>query len=151
MRLSFCGLFLASAAAFGQQMPDGPGKAETEKMCKGCHEIARSISPRQDRVGWSQTLAKMTAFGMKSTEADYELVLNYLSKSFPAEDVQKVNVNTAQGIELESGLTLLRSQAKAIIDWREKNGPFKSLDDLKKIPGISPEKWDGKKDRISFQ
>jgi len=150
MRLSFCG-FLFVAAAFAQQMPDGPGKAETEKMCKGCHEIARSISPRQDRVGWSQTLAKMTAFGMKSTEQEHELVLNYLSKSFPAEDVQKVNINTAQGIELESGLTLLRSQAKAVIDWREKNGPFKSLDDLKKVPGISAEKWDGKKDRISFE
>ena len=54
--------------AQGYQLPDGAGRAETEKLCKQCHELARSISLRQDRDGWSHSIARMTAFGMKSTD-----------------------------------------------------------------------------------
>ncbi len=125
-------------------------RAEMEKMCKGCHEIARATSLRQDRAGWNQTMTKMTAYGMKSAEKEYALVLDYLTSAFPPEDVPRINVNTAKAIELESRLSLRRSQARAIIEWREKNGEFKSLDDLKNVPGIEPEKLEAKKDRITF-
>ena len=37
-----------------------------------------------------------------------------------------------------------------LIQYREKNGPFKSIADLKKVPGIDPAKIDAKKDRITF-
>jgi competence protein ComEA len=143
--------FVFSFHAPAQQLPEGPGRAEMEKMCKQCHEIARSISPQQDRAGWNTTMTKMVAFGMKATEQDYTLVLDYLSRHFPAEDVPRVNVNKATAIELESGLSLRRSQAAAVIAWREKNGDFKSMDDLKKVPNIDAEKIDAKKDRITFE
>jgi len=133
-----------------QELPSGPGRVEMEKMCKQCHEVARSLSPRQDRDGWIRTMNKMVAFGMKSTERDYALVLDYLLKNYPAEDVPRVNVNTATAIQLESGLSLKRSQAKSVIDWRSSNGAFKTLEDLKKVPLIEPEKIDAKKDRITF-
>lgn len=32
-------------------------------------------------------------------------------------------------------------QAKAIVDYRAKNGPFKLTDDLLKVPGMSNEVW----------
>lgn len=150
LRIALLSAFFALLAP-AQQLPEGPGRAEMEKMCKQCHEIARSISPRQDRAGWNTTMTKMVAFGMKSTEHDYALVLDYLAKNYPAEDVPRVNVNTATPIELESGLSLRRSQAAALIAWREKNGGFKSLDDLKKVPNIDAEKIEAKKDRITFE
>ena len=59
--------------------------------------------------------------------------------------------NKATAIELESGLSLKRSQAKAVIDYRTKNGPFKSIDDLKKVPGIEADQIEAKKDRLSFE
>jgi competence protein ComEA len=142
-------LFLTLAAS-AQQLPDGPGRPELEKMCKQCHELARSISLRQDRDGWSNTMSKMVAFGMKANEHDMNLVIDYLVKNFPAEDVPRINVNTATAIELESGLSLRRSQAAAVLAYRAKNGDFKSLDDLKKVPLIDPEKIEAKKDRITF-
>jgi competence protein ComEA len=142
-------LFLTLAAS-AQQLPDGPGRPELEKMCKQCHELARSISLRQDRDGWSNTMSKMVAFGMKANEHDMNLVIDYLVKNFPAEDVPRINVNTATAIELESGLSLRRSQAAAVLAYRAKNGNFKSLDDLKKVPLIDPEKIEAKKDRITF-
>ena len=47
-----------------------------------------------------------------------------------------VNVNTATQSELEGIKGLGPSKAKAIIEYREKNGPFKSLDDLDKVKGF---------------
>ncbi|MCX6593206.1 MAG: helix-hairpin-helix domain-containing protein [Acidobacteria bacterium] len=141
---------LLASAAVAQQLPDGPGRAETEKLCKQCHEVARSISPRLDRDGWGQTMTKMTAFGMKSTADEYALVLDYLVKNYPAEDVPRINVNQASAIQLESVLGLRRSQAKDVLAYREKNGDFKTIDDLKKVPGLDAAKLDAKKDRILF-
>jgi len=105
----------ASLALTAQELPEGPGKAETEKLCKQCHEMARSVSKRQDKEGWIATMDKMKAFGMRSTDAEYAAVVAFLTRHFPADAVGKVNVNTATAIELESGLTLPRSQAAALI------------------------------------
>jgi competence protein ComEA len=141
---------LVGASATAQQLPDGPGRAEMERMCKGCHEVARSVSLRQDRDAWNHTMAKMAAFGMKSTDQEFGLVLDYLAKNYPADDVPRININKASAIELESGLSLKRSQAAAILAYRAKNGNFKSLDDLKKIPQLDFVKIEEKKDRITF-
>jgi competence protein ComEA len=145
----FCFLAAFAANSFAQ-LPDGPGRAETEKLCKQCHELSRSVSLRQDRDGWNTTITKMTAFGMKGADSDFALVLDYLVKNFPAEEVPRVNVNKASAIELESGLTLRRSEAAAIIAYRSKNGSFKSLDDLKAVPKLDVAKIEAKKDRITF-
>ena len=145
-------LILAAPALWAQEemLPDGSGKAETLKLCRQCHELQRSIAPRQDRAGWSTTMAKMTALGMKATPQEASLVLDFLVKHYPPADVPRVNVNTARAIELESGLSLRRSQAAALIKYREENGPFKSLDDLKKAPMLDAAKIEEKKDRIAF-
>jgi len=151
MRTVFLFTFLVvSAANLYAQLPDGPGRAETEKLCKQCHELARSVSLRQDRDGWNNTMTKMVAFGMKGTDSDFALVIDYLVKNFPAEEVPKVNVNKASAIELESGLTLRRSQAAAIIAYRAKHGNFKTLNDLKMVPSLDVAKIEAKKDRIAF-
>lgn len=149
------GIFLVASqsdvSAWQAQLPDGPGKAELQKLCSGCHELEKAFSVKQDRVGWQHTMEKMVASGMKSTEEEYKLVLEYLVKNYAADEVPKIKVNKATAIELESGLSLKRSQAKAVIEYREKNGAFKSLEDLKKVPGIEAEKIEAKKERLSFE
>ena len=47
-----------------------------------------------------------------------------------------VNVNTATQAELETLNGIGPAKAKAIIDHRTKHGPFKSFEDLDKVPGI---------------
>lgn len=140
--------FLARGA--WAQLPDGPGKAETERLCSQCHELARSISLRQDRAGWEATVDKMVSLGAKATDQETGAVIDYLAAHFAAEEVPRINVNKARAIDLESGLTLRRSEAAAIIEYRTKNGPFKSIDDLKKVPGIDAAKIEAKKDRLIF-
>jgi len=143
-------VLMSSVPAIGQELPEGTGRAETLKLCQQCHEMARSISKRQDRDGWIDTMTKMTAFGMKSNDKEYGAVVEYLTKNFPAEDIPKVNVNTARAIELESTLSLRRSQAAAVIAYRTQNGKFKNLDELKKVPNLDAAKLEEKKDRITF-
>src|ERR1044071_4571554 len=49
-----------------------------------------------------------------------------------------VNVNTASKDELVSVKGIGEKRAQAIIDYRTKNGQFKAVDDLEKVPGIGP-------------
>ena len=134
-----------------RQLPDGPGKAETQKLCSQCHELDKAFSLSQDRAGWQRTIEKMTGFGMKGAEQELSAVLEYLVKNLPADELPKINVNKAEAIELESGLTLKRSQAAAIIQYRNQHGVFKSIEDLKKVPGVDVEKIEAKKDRLIFK
>ena len=144
---AFLLIFALTASA---QLPDGPGKAETEKLCKQCHELKRSVSLRQDRAGWQSTIDKMVSLGADGTDKEFAAVLDYLSAHFAGEEMPKLNVNSARAIEFESRLSLKRSEAAAIVAYRTKNGPFKSVDDLKKVPGIETAKIEAKKDRLAF-
>jgi competence protein ComEA len=148
--LSVLPVALLAVTACWAQLPDGEGKEQTVKLCSQCHELERSISLRQDRAGWQATVEKMVSLGAQGTDEDFRLVIDYLAKNYPGEAVPKININTAKAINLEAGLSLRRSEAAAIVEYRAKNGNFKSIEDLKKVPGIDFAKIEAKKDRITF-
>jgi competence protein ComEA len=49
-----------------------------------------------------------------------------------------VNINTATKEELTSLKGIGDKRAEEIINYRTKHGPFKTVDDLGKVPGIGP-------------
>ena len=55
---------------------------------------------------------------------------------FPAEALPPIYVNKARAIQLESRLSLKRSEASAILRYKKEHGPFKSLEELLQVPGI---------------
>jgi quinoprotein glucose dehydrogenase len=79
-------LFAGAAAlsAFGQSLnlPDGPGKAETVRLCTKCHTIEQAVSLRQGQSGWADTINKMVGIGAEGTDAEFTAILNYLAKNF---------------------------------------------------------------------
>jgi competence protein ComEA len=72
----------------------------------------------------------------------------------PAEQVQQVagqiNLNTADAATLEAGLLGIGPvKAQAIVDHRNSNGPFASIDELLEVKGIGPATLEKNRDRIS--
>jgi len=62
----------------------------------------------------------------------------------------KVNVNTANSDEIAPVMNISDTVAQAIVTYRSTHGNFKSLSDLKKVPGLDAAKVDSRKDRVLF-
>jgi hypothetical protein len=136
------------ASAFAQeQLPDGPGKDAAVRLCGMCHEPERAASVRLTREGWEEELSKMVDLGMTATDDELKQLLDYFSEHFKGEASKPINMNSATSIELESVAALLRKEAAAWIAYRAKN-PCKTLDDLKKVPGIPFKKIAERRDRL---
>ncbi len=143
-------VLIAGTVPLLAQLPDGPGKETTIRLCGTCHEPARAAAMRLTREGWEATIADMRWRGAKGTDEEFAEVLEYLVANFLGEAPAKLNMNRATAVELESVLTLLRKEAAAVIAYRDKVGGFKTIDDLKKIPGVDFKKVQAAKDRIVF-
>ena len=134
--------------ATAQVLPDGPGKAELQKVCGLCHQAERSAAVRLTREGWEGVIGDMIARGARGTDEEFAAVLDYLSKHFLGEAARPLNINRANNIELESVAGLTRREAAALLKWREGVGVCKSLDDLKKVPGLDYKKIESRKDYL---
>lgn len=78
-------ILIAAGALFGTpaaDLPDGPGKAETLKLCVKCHAIDQAVSLRQSRAGWTETLEKMVNLGAEGSDREFALILNYLVTNY---------------------------------------------------------------------
>ncbi len=60
----------------------------------------------------------------------------------------KININTASAEELTKLNGIGSNQAARIIEFREKNGPFKTPQDLTQVPRIGQKTFEKNKDRI---
>lgn len=60
-----------------------------------------------------------------------------------------VDLNTASQAELETVKGIGPAKAKAIIEFRKKNGNFKSVNDLDKVPGFGKKSLDKVKKDIT--
>ena len=135
-------------APSGEGLPDAPGKDVTVRACGICHEAKRAASVRLTRDGWAEVIEGMMKRGAPLSEENFKIVLDYLSTHFLGEAARPINVNTAPQIDLESVAGLLRREAAAIVEYREKHGKFKTLDELKNVPGLDFSKIDKRRDFI---
>jgi competence protein ComEA len=142
--------FFGLAGVALADMPPGPGLAQTQKVCGKCHSAEQAASVHQGREAWEETVSKMVNMGAEGSDDDFEAVLNYLTKNFGPEAVKPVNVNTATPVEIESVLGLTRSESAAVVQYRTAKGSFKTLDDLKAVPGLDYSKIEKKKALIQF-
>lgn len=61
----------------------------------------------------------------------------------------RVNLNTADPAELETLPRVGPELAQRIVDWRESNGPFRSVDDLGQVSGIGEKTLEGLRDAVT--
>ena len=60
----------------------------------------------------------------------------------------KININTASASQLQRLEGIGETKAKAIIDYREKNGDFQTVEDIMKVSGIGEKTFQKIKDNI---
>jgi competence protein ComEA len=141
---------IASIPMWAQdELPEGPGKATTLRICTSCHGAEMWSTSHKSADDWDRTITTMTEKGLSITDADYGVVLDYLSKNLGTAPA-KVNVNKATADQLEKSLGVTAKQAEAIVAYRTKNGDFKDLDGLKKVEGVDAAAIDAKKTAIAF-
>ncbi|MDF0728558.1 helix-hairpin-helix domain-containing protein [Cytobacillus sp. S13-E01] len=64
---------------------------------------------------------------------------------------EKISINKATIVELQTLPGIGEAKAMAIIEFRERNGPFKSVDDLLQISGIGEKTLEKFRDKISVK
>jgi competence protein ComEA len=83
--------------------------------------------------------------GASASDDQVKQIKDYLFKNFG-----QVNVNKAESAEIANVLEITPAQADAIVKYRADHGAYKSVDDLKKAPGLETAKLDTKKDRVVY-
>jgi len=131
------------------QLPDGPGKDTLVRVCGKCHSPTNVIANGQSREGWEAEISKMAGLGAAASDEEFTEILDYVVKNFPPATA-KVNMNKATAKELETQLGLTSKQAEGIVAYREKSGPFKTIDDVKKVPEIEAKEIDVRRNRMAF-
>ncbi|MGQ7263299.1 ComEA family DNA-binding protein [Vreelandella sp. V005] len=74
-----------------------------------------------------------------------------LSSGVMAQEVAPINVNTADAELLAELPGIGPSRAEAIIEERETNGAFDSVEDLERVSGIGPATIDRMQDQVTFE
>jgi len=68
-----------------------------------------------------------------------------------AGDAAKININKASAEELTQLKGIGPSLAAKIVDYRDKNGPFKSPEEITLVSGIGPKTFENNKDLIAIE
>jgi competence protein ComEA len=141
--------FFCITSLHAQDLPDGPGKDTSARVCTTCHPAEQATSTRRSKGDWEAIVGRMTDFGATMTQEEHEAIVNYLAANFgTAPRATKVNVNTTAAREIEAGLKLTSKEAEAIVKYREQNGNYKDWRDLLKVDGVDAKKIEAAKDLI---
>ena len=72
-----------------------------------------------------------------------------LAQALRAQEVQKININQASASELIQLKGIGPKLAERIVQYREEHGPFRVPEDIMKVKGIGPKKWEANKHQIT--
>ena len=138
---------LATSVALSSQdrFPDGPGKTDVMKVCGGCHDAEIILANLKTPGEWNETLQNMATQGAEATPEQWKLIEQYIDVHFAM-----VLVNKAPPDEIQLTLDVPAEVAAAVVKYRQDKGPFKTIDDLKKVPGIEAAKVDAATSRLVF-
>lgn len=139
--------FLAAGLCLGAAAKaQDDGKALLERTCTKCHGLASTMRQRNSGDRWAAIVDDMISRGAEGTDAEFQKIFDYLVKNLGP----RVRLNTASAEALAAGLEIPRSAADAIVEYRQKNGAFKMLEDLKRVPALDAADLESKKDRLDF-
>ena len=87
-------------------------------------------------TGGDSVEALLRAAGGTTEEADLTGLQLFVPGKAQGQQPQRVNINRAETWLLEALPGIGPVRAQAIVDYRERNGPFRSTDELTRVEGI---------------
>jgi competence protein ComEA len=87
----------------------------------------------------------MKDFGATGSDEDFKTVTDYL-----VVHLALLEVNKSSAAEIAQVLRVDDQTAAGVVAYREKQGPFKSADDLKRVPNLDAAKVDALAPRLLF-
>jgi competence protein ComEA len=130
----------------GQQRPNSDGKdaATFRAICGSCHSPSL-VEGLRTEPEWKDEVDQMIKIGARGTQEQLQAVMRFLTRT-----LTKVNVNEAEARQIAPILDVPDSVAEAIVKRRTANGPFKTIEDLERVPGLDAVKLEAYRDRLLF-
>lgn len=111
----------------------------TENRDKEISDLKSKISDLEKQITDSKTVAVAPVA---------EAVPAPSSATKSATPTGKININTATAAQLDSLPGIGPTYSQRIVDYRNTNGPFSSIDKIQDVKGIGPKTYDKFKDLI---
>lgn len=134
------------AAPAQASLPDGDGKAIVEKLCVSCHGLDYLWPSQRTVQVWRETIDLMRGYGAEATDAQWTTITGYIIGNLAYLNVNKA---TAEECGLVFGLT--GKAAEGVVAYRDKQGGFKTIDDLRQAPGLDAARIDALQARLIFE
>jgi competence protein ComEA len=152
--VAFAGAALPLAAAHAaaparpaqvRELPDAPGKALVEQVCATCHGVDLLVPTTRTLIQWRDTIGAMKTAGAKASDEEWKTINEYITGNLAYLNVNKA---TAEDVRLVFGIP--DKLAQAVVGYRDQQGGFKTLDDVKQVPDLDPKRVDALKERLTF-
>ncbi len=153
-RLLRQGLWLLAAAtlmwaqskepAGAEKFPEAEGRENVVFTCSACHTLVRVAANRRSAKSWTSTLRIHEGRGLHLEDDEIPPIVKYLSSYFGP----MVNINTATAAQLGELPQVEDKLARAIVAYREKNGPFKKIEELTSVEGCDAGLFSKLKNRL---
>ena len=111
--------------------------------CHGANVVQRS---KRTPTQWQGIVDLMIDRGAMVKDEDYDAILAYLGKQLLA----TVNINAAPVDRIVEVLEVSRKEAAAIVEYREKHGPFKGWEGVASVPGVDGKAIEERRERLEF-
>lgn len=108
-----------------------------------CHDANLVAGFLRTPAEWDEVVARMQSYGTIALPVQFARVRNYLLRSYG-----RVDINAAPASDMAPVMDLNPETAEGVVAYRMEHGEFKSIDDLKNVPGIDPAKIDQRKNRL---
>ena len=135
----------ATSGVAQDPFPNTDGRTALLRVCGNCHTAETVIQTMRTRQEWSEVIDQMARFGAEANDQEFEQILTYLAKHF-----SPIKINKATAKDLEATLDVPAKVAEAIVAYRLEKGEFKTIDELRKIPGLDSVTIETRKARVVF-
>jgi cytochrome c5 len=71
-----------ASGASALSLPEGPGKATTQRLCSQCHTLANVTTQHHNQEEWNGVISRMMEKGLTAGDDELQDVSDYLTKYF---------------------------------------------------------------------